>query len=244
MRSDLIPAIVLASMTCSACAQVPTPDVALMQRLRQNSSLYADWDKGESLRAKANQTSGDIRKKLEQSDNYFVDTDHPVIDPADDPVIKISTLHSDLVAVGKVTRTMSGLTAHEAFIYSDAQFAVSSVWYRSTENLVALGDPTGNEVTVTFPGGYVETDGHKLDIQLSSEPPLQIGHTYLLFLQYLPASNTYKMIDFKGFDLTNHNVRTMYRNPERDARPIMADKEAFLHATQESVTRANSEGRK
>jgi hypothetical protein len=52
------------------------------------------------------------------------------------------------------------------------------------------------------------------------------------------------MVGLKGFDLTNPRVRTLYRNPERDNRIIMANRQAFLLAIRNSVDRAKSEGQK
>jgi hypothetical protein len=228
----------------SSTGQSTTPDDVVTQRLHQNSALYANRDKGESLRAQAAR-AGDLSIKLQQLDNFYVESVPPVIDPANNPGIKRSALQSDLVAVGHVVRITSALTPHESFIYSDAEIVLDSVWYQSSGNRTLFGDLTGKEVTVPFAGGQVVVDGHNVSLEFDHEHPLVLGHTYLLFLKYHPASNSYDDAHtILGFDVTGPKVTALYTNPLLDSRPITANPAAFLAATRHSVDIAKSEASK
>lgn len=264
MRIHLLPIAILACCVCAIGAQSTTPqnstgqsttpDDVVLQRLHQNSSLYTKREKGESLRARAARTSGDLTLKSQQQDNFYIESappaadplvppaTDPVIDPANDPAVKRAALRSDLVAVGHVVRITSALTPRESFIYSDAEVVLDSVWYQSSGNLTLFGDLTGKEVTVPFAGGQVEIDGHNVSLEFDHEHPLVLGHTYLLFLKYHLASNSYDDVHTTGgFDVTGPKVTALYTSPQLDSRPIMANPAAFLAATKNSVDLAKSE---
>jgi hypothetical protein len=212
-----------------------------MQRLHKNSLLYTKWDKGESLRAKARRTSSDVSETIQESENPVLCSNCAPVDPQNDPWVKISASKSDIVAIGKITRLMSELTPNEAFVFSDAQFVPTTVMYQSSQSSEILGAVTGKELTITFPGGQVAVDGYKLASQLSTEPPLRIGETYLLFLQYLPASQSFSLVGIKGFDLASTTVRPLHHDSELQSRPIMSNRTSFTAAIQSSINRMKLE---
>ncbi len=244
MRIHLLPIVLLAFCACAIGAQSTTPDDVLTQRLHQNSTLYSKWDHGESMRSKARRTSTDVADTVDESENPVQCSHCAATDPQNDPRIKISASRSDLVAIGSVTRTMSELTPHEAFIFSDAQFIPSTVWYQSSENSKMVGDTTGKEITVTFPGGHVELDGRKLDVHLTTDHLLQLGHSYLLFLKYLPESHSFSLVGVKGFDITGTTVRVLHQEPDLENRLNITDKPEVIEAIRSSVNRAKAEAQK
>ena len=52
------------------------------------------------------------------------------------------------------------------------------------------------------------------------------------------------MVDLKGFDITKQKgVGTLFRNPEREQRKEMQDRDSFLLALRASVAHAEKESR-
>lgn len=92
----------------------------------------------------------------------------------------------DAAFVGHVVENESLPTEDGRMIFTDHSVLVGDV-FRAPSGL-ALG-PT--PVTVTRLGGEIEVDGTTVFVKLDKYPPLEVGATYLFFVEFLPRYKTF-----------------------------------------------------
>lgn len=95
---------------------------------------------------------------------------------------------ADAIVVGTVRSASSGLTEERTFAFTDYDVQLEDILKNNSRSLLAVGDM----VTVTRPGGKVQSAGRALTAKDESFLPLQNGQRYVLMLSYLPATDSYK----------------------------------------------------
>ncbi len=81
----------------------------------------------------------------------------------------------------------TGVTESGDFLFTDYTFRVASVLKASDLDLAA-----GSAIVVTRPGGATNINGRFVKTSVGNFPQLDSKREYLLFLRYLPASNSYR----------------------------------------------------
>jgi hypothetical protein len=111
---------------------------------------------------------------------------------------------ADLILIASPTSAETDLTDAGDFLYTDYLFRTGAVLKSpSVSNLSA-----SSEIIVTRPGGETNINGHKVRTEAFGFPQFQINGRYLLFLRYLPDSNTYEAFRNGTFILPQNGVPT------------------------------------
>lgn len=219
-----------------------TPQSVIVERIKENRSTFPQWDNGPDLREKA-KSQGDVARDMAVNEDLLQCLSCPSSGPGDNPRIKDAAQKSELVAIGTVTSKISSLSAKYSFIVTDAQFKVSEILKGAVDPRASDDGGNSQELTVAMPGGKVKVDGHVVEASLSNEEGLKIGHTYLLFLKYLPASHSYLEVHgLNGFDITGDQVHGLYRGIQEPSAELLTDKSAYLAAVRASIERSKQEG--
>ncbi len=217
------------------------PNDELINRIKLNTALFAQLDQGANLPERAHSQGKDIFvNRVNNETATLCDACSPE-DPTNDPEVKRAASESDLIAVGHVTRNISALTANEAFVFTDSEFVLDEVWKSRHESKVFMPK---DEITVVTPGGTVMSDGHKIRAALSNHAQLMVGHSYLLFLKYLPENRSYTVVSLSGFDVTNEKVVSLRTSVPSPAKELLGDKINYLQALHSSTARAMGEEKK
>ena len=99
---------------------------------------------------------------------------------------------ADAIVIGTVKDKASQLTDCGTFTFTDYELTVGEVL---KDNINSHLEPEGS-LTVTRPGGKILLNGHVITAIDRSAKPLIIGDRYLLFLRFLPKTNSYEAANF------------------------------------------------
>jgi hypothetical protein len=129
---------------------------------------------------------------------------------------------SDAIVLGTVLSKTSQLTENETFVFTDYEVTISEV----LKTKVATIHPQ-KVITVTRPGGKILLEGVIVNAVDRNFKPLAIGASVLLFLKYLPATDSYQAVNNKSsFELLNNKVKPLSDAP--DAKKQRGDVTSFL----------------
>ncbi len=208
------------------------PDSVLIQRLQANSKLYSKWERKLSLRELAIKGNKDISSDPVVYDTPLISTGTAAAkhDPNDDRRIKDAASHSDVIVIGVVTRNVAALTEHVGFVFTDSEVIVERVIGQAEPENGRAAISSGSEITVTSPGGLVVVDGHRISSFVPTIAPLKINSRYILFLKYIPASQSYKKVDLEGYDITNPTVLPLHKGVVNSLKEKMEDRDAVINA--------------
>lgn len=223
-------------------AQNPTRQ-ELIDRIKINRALFAQWDSGRDLRQDAAKKNGDVAFAITNDEALPICPQCDPNNPEGNPYFEATVKNSDLIAVGKVVRNISALSKNHSVVITDSQFLITDVW--KAPPLSAIHAEPESEVTVATVGGTVFLDGHQISSFLTNTQSLRTGHTYILFLKYIPQSHSYKYVhlDIDGYDLTGSEVYPLDKGASLPFPAMIANPAKFLAALKVSVIRSlHSEG--
>jgi hypothetical protein len=242
MKRKYLVVLVLSSCAYVIAAQ-SIPDSELIARIQLNKSKFPEWDKGANLKNKADTLGHDVTANIRVMGTSSLCDKCPEPDPANDPEVKRATIASDLIVAGHVTKNISALTQNEAFVFTDSEFVIDEIW--KSEKIPGRNSQVsvGEEITITHPGGIVKSHGHVIRAFLSNHIPLEPGHSYLMYLRYLPDSRSYIPDGLKGFDVTESVVKSLETTSTPPAQGLMSARALFLQAMRASTNRAIEEQR-
>jgi len=231
--------IVIVLFGCAAISKSQSvSDAELIVRLKANQSKFAEWEHGGDLRERASRLGKDITANPVVKETSIECGNCPRPDARNHPEVRNATEKSDLVAIGHIIRNISSLTASGAFIFTDSQYVVDTIWKDSKRDSPHHAIKIGDEITITGPGGTVISDGHKITAQPTNRIPLKVNHSYLVYLKYLQDSNSYIAVGFDGFDITESPVIPLRTTLKPPAQALLNDKNSFLDAMQASTSKA------
>jgi hypothetical protein len=235
---------VLLAVSVSAFAQsTPNPDLAT--RLQASRSLFPQWDHGADLRVQARANNKDISHSLVINETPILCNSCPKPDPSDHPGVRMAAVASDVVLIARDIQNVSELTTNNAFVLTNSQMTVEQVWKGEGSDTHKGQLLRGGVITVTSPGGMVHVDGHTISVSVSNQVPMQIDHSYLLFLRYLPESSTYMVSSLDGFDITGATVIPLRTTVKPPLEEYLATPTTFLNLIHQSTDRAvNADGGK
>jgi len=121
------------------------------------------------------------------------------------------TYNSDAVVIGRPTVRRSALTRDHHFIFSDYEFALSSV----------LSDPGGrlrdkHVIVVSRPGGEVTLGTDKIRAIDSAFPLFHLDEEYLLFL-HQEASGSFSVTARNAFKVSDGLIKAAHTLPRKDS---------------------------
>lgn len=126
--------------------------------------------------------------------------------PTTSDILRRATCDPDAVVLGLVKSKSSQLTQAQSFVFTDYGITIEQVLKHNESTLIA----PQSEITITRPGGTVLLDSKKVRAIDESFRPLKPGQRYLLFLQFLPTTGTYRSIETgESFEVRGNEVKSL-----------------------------------
>lgn len=219
-------------------AQNPS-DQQLIDRIKINRTLFlSEEHPGIDLRQLAAKRNGDLSYKIMDDKGFDTCPQCDPNDPETNSYFEATVKSSDLIAVGKVVRNISALSSNHSLVITDSQWMITDVW-KALPLSTADAKPE-SEVTVVTIGGTVLLDGHKISLQQANTESLRTGHTYLLFLKYIPESHSYRYVetDIDGYDLSGSEVRPLDNGVSLPYPGLLPNPTKYLAALKVAVMRS------
>lgn len=123
------------------------------------------------------------------------------------------TCRASAVVMGTVMSKTSQLIDEGTFTFTDYELTVTEIL---KNNLAAPIEPNGR-ITYTSPGGAVELNGRTIGAVDYRSEPLQVGEQYLLYVNFIPDTGSYKGFsdDVNGdtFALNNGVISQLSKKP-------------------------------
>lgn len=163
----------------------PTPirEGVMTDKQKKNSKLFKgfkDITKGKKLRdlvaEQGDVTVGKMLPERIRSNSFSLDK-----------YLQTLACKSDVVVTGTVKSKSSQIIEEGTFVFTDYEIAVDESLKNSGGG---LAQPDAS-INVTRIGGAVKLNGHTIRAVDSEQPPLQVGARYLLFLTYVPETDSY-----------------------------------------------------
>lgn len=143
---------------------------------------------------------------------------------------------ADAVVIVSFVSKSSQLTSSGTYIFTDYQL-------RTQEVLKDSGSGTLKPetiITVTHPGGKVLLFGRTATFTELAFKPMLPSHRYLLFLKYLPITDSYKAVSHEAtFDITDATVESL---SEAMARPFEKEVSAFITGVKVALSHPTKKG--
>jgi hypothetical protein len=72
--------------------------------------------------------------------------------------------------------------------------------------------------------------GHRISSFVTTITSLKTNSRYILFLKYIPESQSYKKVDLEGYDITNPTVLPLHKGVVNSLKEQMEDRDAVINA--------------
>lgn len=105
-----------------------------------------------------------------------------------DEYLRNLTCKADAVVIATVRSKSSNLIEEGTFVFTDYKLTVIEI----LKNNAATPIESSGLITFTSPGGAVELNGHTIRAVDYRNEPLQAGVNYLLYLKFIPETNSFK----------------------------------------------------
>jgi hypothetical protein len=145
--------------------------------------------------------------------------------------IKRSTCEADIVLIGSVLGKSSQITEDLKAVFTDYEISVNSVIFKKS-NLEGNILPS---ITVTRLGGSILIDKSRIDYIVKSQKRFKVGMTYLLFLNYLPHSDSYKTVNRESVFSINGDKIRRYNDTAPPYKDNNEDINFFINVIRESA---------
>lgn len=157
----------------------------LTEKQKKHSKIFKGFGEvmpGKRLPEAAAEQGGEL--------NLYMSVGH-VIYPRDakaDDYLREMTCRADAVLIGSVQSKSSHLIDEGTFVFTDYEVAV----IEALKDNAAAPITADTSITYTGPGGAVELDGKTIRAVDARHEPLQVGASYLLYLKYIPETDSYR----------------------------------------------------
>ena len=218
--------------------EIATPVVegVLSKKQKEHSKLYSAYKYTTKLTELSRDSSGNKRPEV----NISILPALPELNtsttiPGTDGLQEVAA-NSDLVVIATPLSKTSQLTEDASFVFTDYDLSVDEVLKNNT-----LVQPH-SVITVTRPGGKILLEGRVISARDRSFKSLRAGGHYLLFLRYLPTTDSYQAVDNKsGFELVDNKVKAL--TEAADQQRERGDTASFLEKVKAAIATAKREAR-
>ena len=125
--------------------------------------------------------------------------------------IKRITCAADTIVLGTVQRSASQITAGQSFLFTDYVLLVQQVLKNNSRSLIKQEA----EINITRPGGAVLIGNKRITAIDESFLPLRQGKQYLLFLRYLPETDSFESIETgESYEVNRNDLQLLKYHPE------------------------------
>ena len=112
---------------------------------------------------------------------------------------------ADAVIIGETKSKTSQITENDDFIFTDYDIEVNQVLKNNPRSPVN----SGNSITVTRIGGKIKYRGRVITALDKSFRPFKKNNLYLLFLKYIPETDSYQAFSNGSFHLENNKPKPL-----------------------------------
>lgn len=202
----------------------------LTERQREHSKLFRAYGSGQKVSDLAGEEGEiEIRSATPLSGG---DPDSPITTL--NQALKHDACVSDAIVTGTVREKSSQLTENGEFIFTDYELTVDDVVKQNSSSAIRAG----SGITVTGPGGTIVLRGKRIRAIDNLLAPLSVGERYLLFLQFIPATDSYREIASGGSFRLNENKVTKDSEASLHGLEIKSDVMPFLLDVRAAATGA------
>lgn len=171
----------------------------MTEKQRKHSRLYEKLISEEDKKAIKNRNLiTSAKKSSEGIDVIVVGEEKTITDnqllPTQEEFLKQNNCKADTIVVGKITAKTSQLTEDLTSVFTDYDFVVSDIL---RDNL-SLNIKPPESILITRAGGKVEVDNRIIDYIIKSKKRLILEKKYLIFLNYLSESKSFKIVEPEG----------------------------------------------
>lgn len=136
----------------------------------------------------------------------------------------------DAIVLGVVKAQTSRLTEDETFIYTINELAVTTVLKDNEAQQIKPGE----QINVLRTGGTIQLNGRKVTALYRAYAWLQMDHTYLLYLSYVPEKGVY-VADSITYELRNDNTFVPTEDPLDQSMPKVHNSTSFISLIHSAV---------
>jgi hypothetical protein len=216
----------------------PTPiQLGVMsEKQRRNSKLFE---------VPPNQGRKNLLSSLKKSPRGFTvlypgDTNlgiNPQYFPSQTEFLQKNTCQANIILIGTISEKSSQITADLKTIFTDYEVSIKSII--SNKSNLNIESPV---VTVTKIGGSILINNSKINYIVKSQKQLKVGMTYLLFLSYLPESNSFKPANSESVFAVTGNRIIRYNDTVPPYKNINEDINFVINVIRESTVTCLAKG--
>lgn len=197
----------------------------MTEKQEQHSKLYNQYDSGSKIQDLLNLEDDDIFIRRSLPFRFG----SPGQTRSDVDEIKRITCAADAIVVATVKRSASQITASQSFLFTDYGLVVQEVLRNNTPGVIHQE----SEITVTRPGGAVLVGGRRITAIDESFLPLRRGNQYLLFLRYLPETESFASIETgESYELSATGLQLL-KGPSGQSKDLVATKNNLISLVNE-----------
>lgn len=209
-------------------------DGVLTERQREHSKLFKAYGSGRKVSDLAGE-EGEIEIRSVTPLSGGVPDSPPT---TLNQVLKHDACIADAIVTGTVKGKSSQLTENGEFIFTDYELTVDDVVKQNSSSTIR----TDVEITVTGPGGTILLSGKRIRAIDSILAPLRVGQHYLLFLEFIPTTDSYREIESGGSFRLSGNKVTQDSEASLHGLEIKSDVMPFLLEVRTAATAACQRG--
>jgi hypothetical protein len=200
----------------------PVQEGGMTTKQRAHSKLYKEYKTGKKLRDLAAEI-GDVKLRRHAGPQGGDLNEQSL---SLDKFLQSEACGADAVVVVVVKSKSSQLTEDEDYIFTDYETTIEEVLKDNTSAPIQ----TKSNITITRPGGTIQFDGRTIEAIDDSFEPLMVGGRYILFLQFLPTTGSYKSLNStSGFRLKNKRIDKLTRaHLQADGELVNEDETSFI----------------
>jgi hypothetical protein len=179
----------------------------MTEKQKQHSKLYNRYDAVTKIQdlLKLDNDELQIRSSL----GFPFSTSDQVRSHVDE--IKRMTCAADAIVLGTVKTSASQITEGQNFLFTDYVLLVQQVLKNNSRSPIQQEA----EIDITRPGGAVLIGNKRITAIDESLLPLRRGKQYLLFLRYLPETESFASIETgESYELNGNDVQLLRYKPE------------------------------
>ena len=179
----------------------------MTEKQEQHSKLYSQYNRMHKIPdlLKLNDDGIIIHRSLPTPFSYSGQV------PSEADEIKRITCAADTIVLGTVQSSASQITEGQSFLFTDYVLLVQQVLKNNSRSLLQQEA----EITITRPGGAVLIDNKRVIALDDSFQPLRQGKQYLLFLRYLPETESFAPIKTgESYEVNRNTLQLLEHRPE------------------------------
>lgn len=206
----------------------PIKQGIMTEKQEKHSKLYGRYNTGNKIYNLLNLDDGPIflRRSLP-----FPFSSGEQLRP--DNRIERITCAADAIIVGTIKSSASQITAGENFLFTDYELVVQEVIKNNTSSAI----DQESDVSITRPGGAVLINNKRITAVDESFLPLRKGKRYLLFLRYLPETESFESIATgESYELNTSDLRLL-KGGSTDVMAARTDLASFLNEIKGAIGR-------